>query len=118
MKAASESLNLSVVPQQPCDVDFGWYEEIRNQLLRRTVGQAGRVLDVGCQRGGVLLMLSEQIGEAIGVDVADEDLARAESERQARQVERSRTSLFVTEMPWTSLSRTPVSTSCSCWGMC
>jgi len=83
----SETLNLSVVPQQPCDVDFGWYEEIRHELLRRTVGQAGRVLDVGCQRGGVLLMLSEQIEEGIGIDVADEDLARAESERQARGVE-------------------------------
>lgn len=82
----SESLNLSVVPQQPCDVDFGWYEEIRMDLLRRTVGQAGCVLDVGCGCGEVLLMLSEQIGEGIGIDVADEDLDRAESERRRLKV--------------------------------
>ncbi|MBN1936575.1 MAG: class I SAM-dependent methyltransferase [Anaerolineae bacterium] len=87
MKATSESLNLSVVPQQPCDVDFGWYEEIRDELLRQTVGQAGRVLDVGCGRGQVLLMLSGQIGEGIGIDVADEDLSHAESERQERGAE-------------------------------
>jgi ubiquinone/menaquinone biosynthesis C-methylase UbiE len=81
-----ELLDLSVVPQQPCDVDFGWYEEIRTDLLRRTVGQTNRLLDVGCGRGEALLMLSEQIGEGIGIDVADEDLARAESKRQQRQI--------------------------------
>jgi SAM-dependent methyltransferase len=82
----SESLNLSVVPQQPCDVDFGWYEEIRTDLLRRTAGHSGCVLDVGCGRGQVLLMLSEQIGEGLGIDVADEDLARAEGDRQKARI--------------------------------
>jgi SAM-dependent methyltransferase len=83
----SEMPTLSVVPQQPCDIDFGWYEEIREDLLRRTVGQTDRLLDVGCGRGEVLLMLSGQIGEGIGIDVADEDLARAERERQWLKVE-------------------------------
>ena len=31
----NESLNLSVVPPSPCDVNFVWYEEIRDGLLRR-----------------------------------------------------------------------------------
>jgi SAM-dependent methyltransferase len=74
------------VPQQPCDLDFGWYEEIRMDLLRRTIGQTDRLLDVGCGRGEVLLMLSEQIGEGIGIDVADEDLSHAERKRQQRQI--------------------------------
>ena len=74
----SESLNLRVVPAQPCDIDFAWYEEIRAGLLRRTVEQANRVLDVGCGRGDVLLMLSEQIEEGIGIDICRDDLERAE----------------------------------------
>jgi len=82
----SELLNLSVVPQQPTDVDFGWYNEIRDHLLRRTVGQAGQVLDVGCGPGDVLLMLSAQIGAGIGIDISDDDLRRAECERQRRKV--------------------------------
>jgi ubiquinone/menaquinone biosynthesis C-methylase UbiE len=83
----SEWLKLTVVPPQPCDVDFAWYEEIRTHLLRRTVGQADRVLDVGCGPGEVLLMLSEQIGEGVGIDIADDDLSRAERERQRRKIE-------------------------------
>jgi SAM-dependent methyltransferase len=79
-------LDLSVVPQQPCDIDFRWYEEIRTNLLRRTIGQASRLLDVGCGRGDVLLMLAEQIGEGVGIDIADEDLARAKSARQRQGV--------------------------------
>ena len=74
--------DLKVVPSQPCDVDFAWYEEIRAGLLRQTVKHAGRVLDVGCGRGDVLFMLSGQIGEGIGVDICQDDLDRAESERQ------------------------------------
>lgn len=79
-------LNLSVVPQQPTDVDFGWYNEIRDRLLRRTVGKADQVLDVGCGPGDVLLMLSGQIGAGIGIDLSSDDLRRAESERQRRNV--------------------------------
>jgi ubiquinone/menaquinone biosynthesis C-methylase UbiE len=70
-------LNLSVVPPGPCDIDFGWYEMIRAELLRRTVGQADQVLDVGCGPGNAILMLSGQIGEGIGVDVSVDDLDRA-----------------------------------------
>lgn len=82
----SELLDLNVVPQQPCDIDFAWYEEIRMDLLRRAVGQTGRLLDVGCGPGDILLKLSEQIGEGIGIDIADGDLARAESERQGKGI--------------------------------
>jgi SAM-dependent methyltransferase len=82
-----ELLELSVVPWQPTDVDFAWYEEIRAELLRRTVGQAARVLDVGCGSGGVLLMLSAQIGEGIGIDISEDALERAERERQTRGIE-------------------------------
>jgi SAM-dependent methyltransferase len=81
-----KELTLSVVPQQPTDVDFGWYNEIRDHLLRRTVGQADQVLDVGCGPGDVLLMLSGQIGAGIGIDLSDDDLRRAESERQRREI--------------------------------
>ena len=74
----SELLNLRVVPTQPCEIDFAWYEEVRAGLLRRTVEQANRVLDVGCGRGDVLLLLSEQIEEGIGIDICQDDLRRAE----------------------------------------
>jgi len=83
---SDQALNLSVVPQEPCDIDFAWYDEIRDHLLRRTVGQAGQVLDVGCGPGNVLLMLSAQIGAGIGIDISDDDLRRAECERQRRKV--------------------------------
>jgi ubiquinone/menaquinone biosynthesis C-methylase UbiE len=83
---AAKGLNLSVVPQQPCDVDFAWYNEIRDHLLRRTVGEADQVLDVGCGPGDVLLMLSGQIGAGIGIDISDDDLRRAESERQRQGI--------------------------------
>jgi ubiquinone/menaquinone biosynthesis C-methylase UbiE len=82
----SERLNLSVVPQQPCDIDFAWYNEIRAHLLRRTVGEVGQVLDVGCGPGDVLLMLSGQIGAGIGIDISDDDLSHAESERKRRKI--------------------------------
>jgi len=81
-----ELLNLEVVPAQPCDLDFAWYEEIRAGLLRQTVGYADRVLDVGCGRGDILLMLSAQIREGIGVDICQDDLDRAGGERQRRKI--------------------------------
>ncbi|MBN1453003.1 MAG: class I SAM-dependent methyltransferase [Anaerolineales bacterium] len=82
----SRLLNLEVVPARPCDVDFAWYEDIRADLLRRTIKHMGRVLDVGCGRGGVLLMLSGQIGEGIGIDINQGDLHRAETERKQRKI--------------------------------
>ena len=53
----SEQLDLSVVPWQPTDVDFGWYNEIGTHLLQWTVGQTDRVLDVGCGSGTNLFAL-------------------------------------------------------------
>jgi ubiquinone/menaquinone biosynthesis C-methylase UbiE len=82
----NEALNLSVVPPSPCGIDFAWYEEIRDGLLRRTVGQAERVLDVGCGPGNVLLMLAEQIGEGIGIDISEEFLEQAGRARQEQGV--------------------------------
>lgn len=81
-----EVLDLSVVPPSPSDLDFAWYEEIRDGLLRRTVGGAGRVLDVGCGPGNVLLALAEQIGEGIGIDVSQEFLHQAERARQEQGI--------------------------------
>ena len=82
----SQLLNLRVVPAEPCEIDFAWYEEIRAGLLRRAVEQANRVLDVGCGRGDVLLMLSEQIEEGIGIDICQDDLRRAECVRKRRGI--------------------------------
>ncbi len=73
-------LNLSVVPAQPCSVDFAWYDEIRANLLHKTVNDKGRVLDVGCGRDDVLFILYGQIWEGIGIDISQTDLDRAESE--------------------------------------
>ena len=82
----NRSLNLEVVPAQPCDIDFAWYEEIRAHLLRRTVKLRARVLDAGCGRGAVLLMLSGQIEEGVGIDLNREDLGQAERERKQHQI--------------------------------
>jgi ubiquinone/menaquinone biosynthesis C-methylase UbiE len=82
----TESLDLRVVPAHPCDVDFAWYEEIRAGLLRRTVARTNRVLDVGCGRGDVLLMLSEQIEEGIGIDICRDDLGHAECAQKRRGI--------------------------------
>ena len=79
-------LSLEVVPARPCDIDFAWYEEIRDCLLRRTVKPKSRVLDVGCGRGDVLLMLAKQISEGIGIDICQGDLKQAESERQLGKI--------------------------------
>jgi SAM-dependent methyltransferase len=81
-----ELLNLRVRPAQPCEIDFAWYQDIRAGLLQRTVGQADRVLDVGCGRGNVLLMLSKQIGEGVGIDISKDDVTCAERTRKTRNI--------------------------------
>jgi len=78
--------DLEAVRARPCDVDFSWYEEIRTCLLRQTVKPKGRVLDVGCGRGDILMMLAGQIGEGIGVDICKDGLKHAESERKQRKI--------------------------------
>jgi ubiquinone/menaquinone biosynthesis C-methylase UbiE len=83
----SESLNLKILPSEPCEIDFAWYDEIKRDLLRRTVGQARRVLDVGCGPGTYLLMLAPQIGNGIGIDISDEDLDRAERARKSQGID-------------------------------
>jgi ubiquinone/menaquinone biosynthesis C-methylase UbiE len=82
----NRSLDLEIVPTRPCDVDFAWYEEIRACLLRQAVKLKGRALDVGCGPGDVLFLLSEQIGEGIGIDIDQGNLDRAENERQQRKI--------------------------------
>jgi len=54
---------------------------IQDKLLRRTVRQGARVLDVGCGKGGVLFGLSGQIESGVGVDISTNDLASAENTR-------------------------------------
>ncbi|MBC8229566.1 class I SAM-dependent methyltransferase [bacterium] len=70
----------------PCDVDFTWYNMIRAELLRKTVQQAEGVLDVGCGRGEVLLMLSKQIGWGVGVDISEDDIVTAENTRKKQGI--------------------------------
>ena len=82
-----EELKLRVVPSPPCDLDFSWYEMIRDELLRKTVPPGSCVLDVGCGRGDALLMLSEQVKHGTGIDVSEDDIAAAERARKDRRVE-------------------------------
>jgi SAM-dependent methyltransferase len=81
-----EELKLKVIPSGPCDLDFTWYFMIRDELLRRTVGQAKRVLDVGCGQGDVLLALSKQIGRGVGMDISRGEVAAAERKRKKRRI--------------------------------
>jgi len=82
-----EELKLRVVPSPPCDLDFAWYEMIRDELLGKTVPAGSCVLDVGCGRGEVLLMLSEQVKSGTGIGVSEDDIAAAERARKDRCVE-------------------------------
>ena len=80
-----EYLKLEVL-SNPCDVDVTWYNMIRAELLRKTVQQAEGVLDVGCGRGEVLLMLSKQIGWGVGVDISEDDIVTAENTRKKQGI--------------------------------
>jgi len=71
-----EALKLKVLSSDPCEVDFTWYNMIRAELLRKTVQQAERVLDVGCGQGEVLFMLSKQIGWGVGLYLSKDDADR------------------------------------------
>lgn len=81
-----ESLKLKVLPTNPCEVDFTWYNMIRAELLRQTVRRPEQVLDVGCRRGEVLLMLSKQIKHGIGVDISTDDVVIAENMRKKKDI--------------------------------
>ena len=87
-----EVLKLRVLPSDPCQVDFTWYNVIRAELLRKTVKQAEQVLDVGCGPGKVLSMLSKQIGWGVGVDLSKDDadkprpIVAAEHRRKKRGI--------------------------------
>lgn len=70
-------LNLRVLPSEPTEVDFTWYQMIRTQLLKKMIQQAERVLDVGCGVGEDLLMLSQQIRNGIGVDISEKNICSA-----------------------------------------
>ncbi len=72
-------LNLRILPSSPCELDFAWYELIRDELLRRSVPEGLRVLDVGCGTGEVLCMLSAQIGHGVGIDISEECVSKAKS---------------------------------------
>ena len=81
-----EALELKALPSDPCEVDFAWYDMIRAELLRKTVGQAEKVLDVGCCQGEVLSMLSKQVGRGVGVDISEDDIAIAENTRKRQDI--------------------------------
>ncbi len=79
-------MKLQVLPSDPCEIDFSWYNMIRNELLRKTVPRAIKVLDVGCRGGEVLFMLQEQIEHGIGIDISKEDVTYTEKERKKRNI--------------------------------
>ena len=70
-------LNIEVVASSAAELDFRWYEDIREELLLRALEGSWRVLDVGCGDGKVLLSLSQVIGRGLGVDILAEDVKRA-----------------------------------------
>ena len=81
-----EDLKLKVIPYGPDDLDLTWHFMIRDELLKKTVGQAKRVLDVGCGKGDVLLMLSKQIGRGVGMDKSEGEVVAAEKKRKKRGI--------------------------------
>jgi len=81
-----EDLKLKVIPYGPPDLDLTWYFMIRAELLRKTVGRAGQVLDVGCGKGDVLLTLSRQIGFGVGLDISEGEVKVAENKRKKRHI--------------------------------
>ena len=72
-----ETPKVKVLPSGTCDLDFTWYELIRDELLRRTVPEGARVLDVGCGAGDVLRLLSGRIEHGVGVDISGECVTKA-----------------------------------------
>lgn len=82
----SLKVRVRVVPAEPVEVDFTWYNLIRARVVRETVGRARRVLDVGCGRGDVLLALAGRIGRGTGIDVSRSEIARAERARKRRRI--------------------------------
>jgi ubiquinone/menaquinone biosynthesis C-methylase UbiE len=76
------NVSLRVLPSSPCELDFTWYELIREELLRLTVPEGSRVLDVGCGSGDVLRMLSAQIDCGVGIDWSEDAVAAAEKARE------------------------------------
>jgi ubiquinone/menaquinone biosynthesis C-methylase UbiE len=79
-------LKQRVIPSQPCELDFGWYELIRSRFLTAIVTQSALVLDVGCGSGDILLMLSEQIAQGIGIDISEEAITTADKVRTQRGI--------------------------------
>ncbi|MBT4498784.1 MAG: class I SAM-dependent methyltransferase [Gemmatimonadetes bacterium] len=74
-------MNLRVLPSGPCEIDFAWYDTLRTGLLRREAGSDVELLDVGCGRGDILLMLATQIRRGVGIDVDRAALSEAERRR-------------------------------------
>jgi len=68
------------------DLDFRWYEEIRDALLLRVVKGATRVLDVGCGDGEIFLSLAGVIGYGLGVDRSSSDVGKARVNASGRGI--------------------------------
>lgn len=79
-------LNIEVVASPAVELDFRWYEDIREALLLRALKGCWRVLDVGCGDGEVLLLLSRVIGCGLGVDTSSDDVEKARAKASDRGI--------------------------------
>ncbi len=82
----NEVVNLRVSPSGACEIDFAWYDALRAGLLRREVGSDVELLDVGCGRGDVLLMLATRIRRGVGIDMDRTALSGAEMQKEERGI--------------------------------
>ncbi len=71
---------MRALPSSPCELDFAWYDLIRDELLRSSVPEGSRVLDVGCG-SGVLSISAAALGakQITAVDIDNIIILEADS---------------------------------------
>lgn len=63
-----------------------YYNSLAQRLLMSRVPAKGSILELGCGTAGVLLSLSPHVSRAVGLDISDAILAKAEQEKVARGI--------------------------------